>query len=546
MIMKNLGKAAFTVGALAVVAAGCFSDPTSDLRGGPDRLTLSNTVVVQRVGETDQIDIQVKDQQGNSLPFGAPTFTSLDPTIATMAPLPDPTLVTVPGNTLFKSVLTALSSGTTRIVVTADGVSDTVTVFVLPVTSGSATVGASLFGPASELTITAPPNTSFNTTGATSTVSFGLAAGTITSLTAGTITVVSPINYTGPVTVRNMVTVTQDVDSIVIPSVTIAAATNPGTMVVSAGPLGPGTLLTLTPPTGGTFSATASTVTFGATAGIILTRTATQIEVISPSAYTGPVTVSNITVNGVLMHPLPSATNATVAAAAFPGTFSNGGGAMVDTVVINSGASATFAATSAVTINGAAAWIISNSGTVIRAIARRGGTGSIAVTNVIVGGVTIPSLISAATLTVSTTVSGEPNEPANDAPAGTPIVITGATAAAPNVRFGTIDDGGGAGDLDDFFTFTITGTRTVVLNLQFFGTGAGGGTNPDVDLLACNAACSAFLPGGTAGATAGNPEVITLTGLAAGTYNVWVNGWDTGTATFAYRLQVHCTTAGGC
>ena len=559
--MRNLGKtmhAALAIGVLAGVAA-CFSDPTSDLRDGPVQLRLSQEFIVQNAGTDEQLDITVVDAQGNTLPLAQPTYTSLDPAVATIAALNDPILESFPGNTLRKAIVHGVAAGMTQLVVAAEGFSETLTVVVHPVLSGTATATNTAVGPSTLVTIAAPAGAEFNTTGTVSNVFFGATQGTIISRTATEIVAVAPITFSGPVTVTNLTSLSSGlpVDSVRTDPLSVNQVQFTGTAVVSNTILGNQTMLTLTAPAGVTFTAGSSAVTFGATAGTILSRTATQIEVISPATFTGQPTVSNLVFNGVTMPAAIFPTPLTINAALFPGTVAEattGENNLVDTIVVTATGGATFNTTgqlSQVFINGDTAWVVSRTATELRVVSRQHGTSTPVVTRVNAAGFNIASLPASAPFTVDRTTT-EASEPANDNPGGTTVTVTGATAAAPVVRFGTVDgqcidaahmDCAHGDDPDDFFTFTISGTRAVVIQAQFFGTGAGGSANPDIDLSVLNNAGTAFV--GTA-FTAGEPETVSLAALAAGTYHVWVNAWDTGAGMFPYRLTIHCTTAGGC
>ncbi len=200
--MKRLGKVFLATGMVALVAAACFSDPTSDLQNGPTRLNLSKRFVVQNVGDTDQVNIQVFDDQGNAQAFESVTYAPVDPTVATMADLPDANLRTVPGNTLFKSILAGLSAGTTKIAVTAGGVTDTLTVLVYPVAfTGPVTPATANVG--DTVTIGVPAGITFNTTTANATIGglpfYAVASRTATQLKliAGATSAASVVNVTG-------------------------------------------------------------------------------------------------------------------------------------------------------------------------------------------------------------------------------------------------------------------------------------------------------------------------------------------------------------
>jgi hypothetical protein len=228
---------------------------------------------------------------------------------------------------------------------------------------------------------------------------------------------------------------------------------------------------------------------------------------------------------------------------------------LLDTIQIICGANSDFttsgANVSVATINGGAAFILRRAADTLYVFSTRSGTSAVTITNVVVGTALISTMSSAGTVTVGTT-SAELNEPANNAPGGVVITagVSTATAANPYIIYGTINgDGLGTGpfgesngiDAHEYFTFTLATARTLTLQLQFPGTGGGGGTNPDIDFLVCSAVnatqCTAFAAGGTSGATAGQPENSGPT-LAAGTYTIWINGYDTANVTFPYRLSI--------
>ena len=100
----------------------------------------------------------------------------------------------------------------------------------------------------------------------------------------------------------------------------------------------------------------------------------------------------------------------------------------------------------------------------------------------------------------------------NESPYGDPLAPGGATITLPD----TIYDGFPVGVVDRYFTFTLAAPTTFTVVLEW-------DSGADVDLLFCNAACSAFV-GNFDGATGANPEVSTVT-LAAGTYNIYINNF---------------------
>lgn len=232
--------------------------------------------------------------------------------------------------------------------------------------------------------------------------------------------------------------------------------------------------------------------------------------------------------------------NVAVAPLSFPGTITNSTGNLLDTIVISGAGNATFSTATTVTLNGGLAFIVSQSATTLKVFARRAGTDTVRMTNVTVAGgaLTVP-INSSGTIAVGAS-GGDATEPANNAPDAVTVAgVQGATATAPVYIMGSVSaTGSGVGtDADDFYTITTTSVATLNLRLEFYGTGAGGSTNPDLDLLFCDAGCASFV-GGFGGATAANPETMTITDLPAGTYNIYVNGWNTGGTTFPYRITV--------
>ncbi|HWO90233.1 MAG TPA: hypothetical protein VNL98_13900 [Gemmatimonadales bacterium] len=564
--MKRHRKSGLAAAALIVLgAAACFDDPTSSLREGPAALALNRTSVTVRYGDSTAVEAILRDAQGNPLSPTGITWSTADPTIAVVNV---DEARPIPGQAYARAFVRGVSAigGITTVTVTTQGQSASFRVLVLPATFTGAT---SVVGTAVADTIVtntpSGPVSSFITAGETLTVQvpatyvfdpaasgvfFGPNSAYIISRDSFTIKAMARYPYAGKARITNLrfrgnsETGVVDIASLETDSIAIARARFRGTVAVAASAFGPNTQMTVTAPAGVSFSSS-SQVRLGSTTAIRLSQSATQLVVISATAYTGTIMVTNATVGTGTIDSLRSMASSTINASFFPGTVTNGAGNYLDTIVVRCNGLCTFrTATTApgpsqVTVNGAQAFLVQRTADSMKVIASRPGTGPVTVSNVIVSGTTIPSLSTSGTITVSTT-PGDPTEPANNTPGGTTITLTGTTSANPLVIYGTIDDGTGAGDVDDFYTFSSVAGDTVVIQLTFAGTGAGGATNPDIDLLACNAACNAFV-GGFGGATAGNPENLTLNfpPLADGTYHIYVNGWDTGGLTYSYRLSVY-------
>jgi hypothetical protein len=105
------------------------------------------------------------------------------------------------------------------------------------------------------------------------------------------------------------------------------------------------------------------------------------------------------------------------------------------------------------------------------------------------------------------------------------------------VLHGQCRNGVGGTECDDFFTLAnpLAVTDSVTVEVAW-------GTNADVDVLWCNAGCSAFV-GNFAGATAANPEITKVRLPASTTWRLWLNLWDAGTVN-ASLIRVRVTGLG--
>jgi hypothetical protein len=556
--MKHLSSILLAAAFVAGSVTACFKDPTSDLMNGPSQITLTRSAITLRTGDSIDVSAELKDDAGNTYGVTDAQWVSADANVAAVRV----DTIIIPGDAFSRAIIrgVAAGGGTTTVTVTIRGVSKQFRVLVLPRALG-ATAAPAVSGTArtDTILITLPGGViqrDIFTVG--DTVTFTVAAGSKVYFSADTMSKVSfganrayivsrtdstrikaiarapfrgrpwvtALHYNGPTEVGTVA-----IDSLQGDTVVVSRPRYYGTVTQTAD------TMFLNAQAGSTF-ATTSAVRFGATAGIVLSRSATAMSVISPALYTGQVTVTNVVVGAATLDSLKSPAAYTINKASFGGTVVTAG-RLVDTVKVYGTAVTKFTTTPAgsvsnVTIGGVAAWVILRTADSMYVVAKLPSTGPIAVSNVNVGGTNIPTLNTAGNIVITETPTGEANEPANDTPGAVTINLTGATVTNPVVIYGAVDD---AADVDDYFAFTLTAARTVVIQVQFTGTGGGGATNPDIDLYTCNAACS----GGYnfAGATGAQPENMTLTTLAAGTYNIVVEAWDTGGTTRPYKLIVY-------
>ena len=426
----------------------------------------------------------------------------------------------------------------------------------------SLTVGTSAtYGPNTLLTIKPPSGTTFNAF--TSTVRFTAANGRILFRSADSIVVLATATggYTGTASVSNVVSTATGggtIDSLRnTTGVTVAQALLPDAQVtVRNGALGANTEVKVTPPAGTVFSVSGavSNVVFGASTGTALVRTPDSIVAILSTSYTGPISVTNAVstlTGGGVIDKLTTAGSFTSSAAAFPGTIvQKGTGLLLDTIEVIGGAIADFttsgASASNVSLNGARALVMRRAADTLYIIAAVPGTSTVSVTNVKVGTATIPSLLTSGTTTVSA-VTGEANEPGNDASA-TATAVTVANVGDSAIVYGAMD---GTTDVRDYYKFTMPGgaaSNTVSVQLAFFGDGSGSDDlNPDFDVVVCTTLSGAgscsygqdIIPGNAASAT-NQPEQGTTAAVVGGT-TVYVRTFEyfaTGAGIGAYRLRI--------
>ena len=494
--------------ATAIVAAaalsGCFDDPTSSLRNGPAELRLSRTSAIVPVADSVLVEANVVDEQGNILTAEGATWTSDDPAIAGV----NLAAQQLPANGSSRAYITGVASlgGITTVRVTIRGVSDSIRVVALPnqffgaagvaVVSGTPTAdttGAGIVGGCAganagecfvagdTLTVTAPAGTVFDA--ASSVVTLGGLGTQLLSRSASTIKVFAHRGYKGRVTVTNVTwlgsATTGDIllASVDTPdSVTLARARMRGTVTVTNSALGNNTEMKITPGPGTTFRTAAplTTVIFGGVPATILQRTADSIKVIATQDYTGGVRVTNINQGALVFDSLVSGAAVTIAGGYLPATVSTGTD-LLDTIFVTANAGITFAANSNVSINGTTAFMVSRSASVLKVIAQSPGLGAVSVSNVVGPAWTYATLATPTLFLVNSQVTGEANEPGNDAP-GTATAFTGPAAVGDTVVLtGAVNTGT---DVDDYFGFTAAASGTYRMLVDW---SPGGATGIDVD-----------------------------------------------------------------
>jgi hypothetical protein len=580
--MRRQGLVWLAAAVLALGAAACFSDPTKSLRAGATRLSLAQNTLVLHTGDSASVQGLVYDDQGNQGTMTGAVWSTADPTTATVrADSANP----IPNDVYTRGVIKgiAVDGGVTTVVLTLGSLTDTLRVTVLPAalqgavnvigTAGKDTVVAS---PAPIDTFTAGDTVVVNSTAnmtftGTSTLQFGPFVGYLLARSPTQLKAMSRQPFHGNVTVTNVTFAgNAQTGPIAVASVNTAAnvrvehARFRGTITAAANALlGAGTnTIIVTAPAGVTVDTLSAGVVGKAVKGVTDTvrtllnatttagSTITLVNDIPADTVHGDVLVTNVLVGGVRVDSMrlvaPLNLGPVARATLFPGAVTIlGAGNQLDTIVVKGNGLANLGGASTITVNGVKALIVSQTYDSLRVIASKSGAGTPTV--IFNFGQTPDTLAAQAPLTVNA-ATGEANEPGNDVGTTAPTVtITGSTAANPARLFGAIVSG--AADSVDYYKITTVATDTLTVSLSFAGSGAGGATNPKMDLRVCtDVACAtpiaaptnavAVSPGGAITSTA-NPKTITATTLAAGTYYIKVTGANTGGAVFSYRLTIH-------
>lgn len=594
--MKRQSLVLLAVAIVAAGAAGCFKDPVGNLRGGPAVLNVDHSNVVLRTGDSTAVTATLLDNAGNQLAVTGVTWTSVDPTVAVVR---NDLTQAIPGNAYSKGFIRGVNvdGGWTDVIVSSRDKADTIRVVVMPATLVAAHVATA--GPALTDTVIVPADAVANTPAkyiaytakdtlilsGTSTLTFdtskvtvsvsttnGASKGFIVAKSPSQIKVMFEVGTAGKVMVQHLLlkpgpasigTIAVDTlitDSVAVGPVRIGPAAFGITAAVASN------VLTVTAGPGMTFDSTTS-LNLGPNAGVVIARTATTISAFSPVAYNGSVTLLNPHLTGTgpgaqtvtfdsltsNVGPLGAMTPANLPNANV--AFSPNNGKLGDTLVITAPAGFEFTTSGAVSqaIEGNTAiatsdtaWNLSVTAGSIKAFPRRGGSGSVTVTNVLlsVPGAVPFSLTTPGTFAIDSVNSDIPVSQVQAA--SLPLVIPANDTA---IVYGTALPGAlNGGFAQSYHTFTTTATHNIFVQAAWFGSGNPYSSAPnntanteDLDLLLCNVstACdeSAADLGNFAGATTVQPQQFTVNSLPAAQYWVNVAGFNVH-YTIIYQLTV--------
>jgi hypothetical protein len=571
--MKHLSSVVLAAALVAAGVTACFKDSQEPLRNGATRIELTRNAITLVTGDSLAVQAQLKDEQGNVLSAAGVEWATDNAAVATVRVDSIP----IPGPAFSRGFVlaTAAAGGVAHITVTSGGLTNSFRVLVLPagltasasaVVSGTArtdtivnvlpggVIQNDIITAGDTVTFTALAGGNLTFDAAASLVGFGATRPYIVSRSATSIKVVAREPFRGGPWVTALTlhgpAETGDIalDSLQSGVVVVSRPRFYGVVTQT------GDTMFLNAPTGAAFRTTAplSGARFGATAAIVLARTATQLKVISPATYTGVVTLTNVTLGAATLDSVKTAVGYTINKASFGGTTNAASYSLLDTVKVYGTSVTKFTTTPAasvsnVSMNGVAAFVLIRTADSMYVIAKRTSTGPLAISNVNVGGTIIPTLNTPANVLIGPTTN-DPNEPGNDVRAtATLLAFTG--AADTITVYGTLDceDDGtacpGNGDVIDNYQIAYAGGAKLRAIVSFMGTGNPGSgyndaNNPDLDVKIRDGAGLSLTSGATNGAGLVMPEIATTAAvLAAGTFYFQLEIWVT-PSPVTYQLRI--------
>ncbi len=420
--MKRQSLVLLVVAVVAAGAAGCFSDPVSSLRSGATLFSLDHQSVFLRTGDSVPVVAELKDKFGDALPANGSTWTSADPTIASVRL--DTTVV--PGNYFTRGIILGVSKtgGWTTVIVKNGALEDTVRVTVLPAGLVASTVSFSgsakadtfevpaqvgpppvpakffAFTAPDTLIITGTSVLHFDTSAVTAYAlsPAGNAPGFILAKTPTSLKVVFTVPAKGKVVVTHAVAVTGNpsvgdiaIDSLLTDTVSVSRIRFVGG-VSQAGD-------TSTVNSSGPYDISGSTFRANGDSGVVFAQSASAASFLTESADTGTVTVYGAKMGGLTFDSLEVNGFFGTNAATFP---ASGVAQAGDTVTISAvGAAMTFDSTTGVSFGSNQAVIIGQTATSLRyVLSPVDYTGPVTVTNALIYAARLGSLPAAGPYTL--------------------------------------------------------------------------------------------------------------------------------------------------
>jgi hypothetical protein len=196
--MKPQHIGAVLVGA-AFAALACRGDPTASLRGGAKFVDVSTTVMFIDVGGGKPISVVVRDEQQNPLAADV-TVATLNAAVATVVA---DTTIPSPNGSEHNYIISGVAPGATKIVVSSSGLSDSVSVSVLPLNFGGTILPTLTPKGGDTLKVASTAVLKFNAT--TTAITFGGGKSPVVlSQTVDTIKMLVPFSTSAALTVSNI------------------------------------------------------------------------------------------------------------------------------------------------------------------------------------------------------------------------------------------------------------------------------------------------------------------------------------------------------
>lgn len=161
--MKHLSSIVLTAAVLAAGTVACFKDPTSSLRNGPSRIVLDrSSLFLDVLGDSQQVQAELKDEQGNTYDVADATWTSSNTAIAVVNAN---TTQYIPYKALSRAFIHTTGPGMAWVYFETHGLKDSIQVYGLPTVFDGAVTSVANPSPRDTITISSTALLTFNNTG---------------------------------------------------------------------------------------------------------------------------------------------------------------------------------------------------------------------------------------------------------------------------------------------------------------------------------------------------------------------------------------------
>jgi len=128
--MKHLSSIVLTAAVLAAGTVACFKDPTSAARKGPSRIVLTRSTIMLGVnGDSEQVQAELKDEQGNTYDVADAQWTSSNTAVAVVNV---DTSQYLPYHALTRAFVHTTGAGRAWVYIETHGIKDSIQVYGLP------------------------------------------------------------------------------------------------------------------------------------------------------------------------------------------------------------------------------------------------------------------------------------------------------------------------------------------------------------------------------------------------------------------------------